>query len=211
MPEWAPFSCKVPKKNSSSLPSDCRDFSEVYHISHLSDAKRILEDGRIKGALIESNSRLRRSRLRVAWLSANEWGKGSPYGTIRFVFDWNSIRNGHKMYWVEAEESYVWPADRFLLSDHDPPKIEGIRKYNPYRAKGPVRCKRGSWYRRSDRVSHFLLEGDISLQLCKEINFVNHDEFKCVQHQDCCTEKAILPQQANLQIMAFVPPKVSIW
>ena len=162
MPEWTEYFCLTPKKKSEPLPANCLQFSEVYHVAHLSDAKRILVEGVIKGAPIEKDSRLRRSRTPVSWLSANTWRRGSKYGTVRFTFDWNTILAERKMYWVESLDDYCWPAFRFLLTENDPPKNKKIRLYDPRKDKGPVRRKRGCWYYQSNRTSHFLIEGDIS-------------------------------------------------
>lgn len=87
MPEWITHLCRVPRKNLSALPENCREFRAVYHITHLAEAKRILVDGKIRGSPIVEDSRLSRSRTPVCWLSANEWSPGSRYGTVRFTFD----------------------------------------------------------------------------------------------------------------------------
>lgn len=108
------------------------------------------------------------------------------------------------MYWVESEEDYCWPAFRFLLTQHDPPQHRKIRLYDPRKDKGPVRKKRGSWYYRCDRTSHFLIEGDLSIDLCTRVDFVDHVDGWCVRNGDWCPEKGRLSLQTNLRMMAFV-------
>src|SRR5262249_5847503 len=94
------------------------EITTVRHVTHLPAARRLIEDGRIKAGLVYDESRLNRSRISVAWLSANTWGNGSLYGTVEFQFSWADIieRNPH-IYWVEAITSYNPIAFRFLLSD----------------------------------------------------------------------------------------------
>lgn len=204
MPEWAEYFCKVPKKQSDDLPSNCVTFSEVSHIAHLREAKRILMDGRIICSPVDSGSRLSGTGTPVTWLSANTWGRGSVHGTVGFVFDWKDVLVGRKMYWVEVEDSYRWEAYRFLLTANEPPKHDEIRLYDPRKDKGPVRRRRGAWYRRSNEVSHFLVEGDLPLNLCKKIDFVSHLECKRMQGGVSCAEKGVLSQVANLRLMAFI-------
>lgn len=191
MPEWTEYCCKVPRKKSSPLPANCLPFSEIHHITHLSEAKRILEDGVIKGSPIREGSRLCRSRTPVSWLSANSWSRGSVYGTVRFTYDWNTILANRKVYWVESVDWYRWPAFRFLLTENDPPKNKRIKFYDPQENKGPVRSKRGSWYCRSDRTSHF-------------IDFVDHVDCKCLSYGDSCSEKGRLSQQTSPRMMAYI-------
>ena len=204
MPEWTDYLCEIPRKNSSSLPDNCDRLSEVHHITHLPEAKRILADATIKGAPIKGASRLCRSRTPISWLSANYWPKGSKYGTVRFTFDWDRILAGRKIYWMESVDDFSWPAFRFLLTKSDPPKDKKIKLYDPRKDKGPVRRKRGSWYYRSDRTSQFLVEGDVSVDLCKRIDFVDHFDGSCVQHGGSCSEKGRLSQQTRSRLMAYI-------
>ena len=61
-----------------------------------------------------------------------------------------------------------------------------------------------SWYWRCDRTSQFLVEGDLSIDLCKRIDFVDHVDRKCVHYGNSCVEKGMLSQQANPRIMAYI-------
>ena len=126
------------------------------------------------------------------------------YGTVRFTYDWNTILANRKMYWVESLDWFRWPAFRFLLTENDPPKHKKIKFYDPQENKGPVRSKRGSWYYRSDRTSHFLVEGDISIDQCTNIDFVDHVDGKCLRYGDYCSEKGRLAQQTNPRMMAYI-------
>ena len=126
------------------------------------------------------------------------------YGTVRFIYDWNTILANRKMYWVESVDWYRWPAFRFLLTENDPPKNKKIKFYDPQENKGPVRSKRGSWYYRSDRTSHFLVEGDVSIDQCAKIDFVDHVDGKCLSYGDSCSEEGRLSQQTSPRMMAYI-------
>ena len=117
-----------------------------------------------------------------------------------------SWRN-RKMYWVESVDLVrVGPLFVFFLTENDrhSTKNKRIKFYDPQENKGPVRSKRGSWYYRSDRTSHFLVEGDVSIDQCTKIDFVDHVDCKCLSYSDSCSEKGRLSQQTSPRMMAYV-------
>jgi hypothetical protein len=83
-------------------------------------ARRIIEDKRLKAGLVYDASKLNKSRISVAWVSANTWGLGSIYGTVEFEFAWSDLVAGQKIYWVEAM-NYRPTAYRLLLSKRSEP------------------------------------------------------------------------------------------
>src|SRR5689334_424834 len=98
-----------------NLDLERHELSTVRHIAHVPAARRIIEDGRIRAGLVYDESRLNKSRISVAWVSANSWALGSIYGTVEFQFSWADIVAGQNIYWVEAM-AYRPPAFRLLLS-----------------------------------------------------------------------------------------------
>jgi hypothetical protein len=102
--EWDRFKFEIGKGNSNELTT-------VRHVVHLPLARRIVEDGRIKAGLVYDESRLNKSRIGVAWVSANTWGPGSIYGTVEFQFAWADLVAGQKVYWVEAMNYIFGRAD----------------------------------------------------------------------------------------------------
>jgi hypothetical protein len=135
--EWARFKFEIGQENSA-------DLTTVRHIAHVQDARRIIEDGRLKAGLVYDESRLNRSRISVAWVSANTWALGSIYGTVEFQFAWADLVAGRNVYWVEAM-NYRPPAYRLLLSKRD---ISAglIKPYNPAKDEGPLRLSNGKYY-----------------------------------------------------------------
>jgi hypothetical protein len=93
-------------------------FSEVYHICHISDAIRIIEDKRIVSSLIWDESCLNNTRTLVSWVSPNKWDD-SLYGQIAFVFHWESLVKKKIFYWVESMRQYHPKAFRIMISDRD--------------------------------------------------------------------------------------------
>jgi hypothetical protein len=71
MSEWTPYKIGF----SASGVQNGRILKNVFHVVHASKACRILEDARLRASLIYDESRLKRSRISVTWLSANvgEW------------------------------------------------------------------------------------------------------------------------------------------
>lgn len=178
MPEWEKY--KVESWNE-------REFDVVYHVAHLPSAKRIVEDGRIKSGLIYDKSLLNRSRISVTWLSANTWDKGSLYGTVSFAFSWSDIIKDQKFYWVEAITEYNPTAFRILLSKRDLPS-KHVKPYDPERDDGPLRLRKGKWYRAGNLTSEFMLEEDLTLERSVELDFVSHNPQYCNLHGSACDE-----------------------
>ena len=118
MNEWTTYGINIPAR-SISVPADGLPLQAVHHVVHLPAARRILEDGCLRGGLIYDESKLKESRICVTWLSANTWATGSIYGNVQFAFPWrNQIRRRH-CYWVEAMTAYSPKAYRILLTDRD--------------------------------------------------------------------------------------------
>ena len=69
---------------------------------HIADARRIIEDNRVRARIVYDESQLNRSRTHVCWVSANTWAYGSIYGTVEFSFKWSDLVAGKQVYWVEA-------------------------------------------------------------------------------------------------------------
>ena len=115
MPEWYKYRCSV-TRDTTRASGSVAELSAVHHIVHLPMARRILEDCRIRAGLVYDESILNRSRIRVVWLSANDWYRGSFYGNVQFTFDWEDVVAEQDFYWVEAMTQYS-PHGISLLAD----------------------------------------------------------------------------------------------
>lgn len=103
-PEWEAYACGIPKKADDFSDGSCLELTEVHHVVHVPEARRILEDGWVKAGLVHDESRLKSSRMCVTWLSANTWVNGSIYGNVQFTFDWRRIVENRRVYWVRGDE-----------------------------------------------------------------------------------------------------------
>lgn len=166
-PEWEEY----------QAPDDSETLDEVYHIAHVSDALRIVEDERIRSSLVWDQSKLTNTRTCVSWVSANWWNNGSLYGNVVFVIKWSKLVSGRKLYWVEDVKKYRPPAYRILVTDKDHSSSPLVQFYDPATAKGPVVIRQdGTWsVNTGGFTSEFLIDGDIPLEDCIGIRFINHN------------------------------------
>lgn len=204
LPEWETYACGRPKKDAVFSDRSCWELTEVHHVVHVPEARRILEDGRIKAGLVHDESRLQCSRMCVTWLSANTWNQGSIYGNVQFTFDWNSIVMGKCIYWVEEMKSYRPPAYRLLLTDRNITRSDHVRVYDPKTDNGPLKQKGDMWYWNAKYTSEFMIEEDLLLNECKKMQFVNHNPEICQRNGSSCPYLGATANKASATVMAFI-------
>ena len=203
MTEWTHYRIGIPNGGASSS-DDGQLLETVYHVVHLPIARRILEDGHLRSGLVYDESRLRKSRICVTWLSANTWAPGSIYGNVQFAFPWNKqIRKRH-CYWVEAIPSYNPPAYRILLTDRDRSESRHVREYDPASDNGPLREHKGRWYWNGSYTSEFMLESDVSLKDCRGFDFISHHSSICRPNGRGCPDFETTSEKVGGQVMAFL-------
>jgi hypothetical protein len=133
--------------------------------------------------LIYDESRLNRSRISVAWVSANTWAHGSIYGTVEFQFDWTDILGNKGIYWVEAMP-YNPQAYRFLLTERSVAPRLAV-PYDPLVGDGPLLFSGGKWYWNAKFTSEFMIEEDLLLNRTTGLDFVNHHPNICRVSSSC--------------------------
>jgi hypothetical protein len=178
MIEWTDYRINFSASSNVLVPRG-QILEKIYHVVHVPTARRILEDSCLKAGLIYDESKLRKSRIAVTWLSANTWGPGSIYGNVQFAFPWADQVDGCRFYWVEAMTGYRPHAYRILLTDRDLSQSKNVQEYDPSSDKGPLRERGGVWYWNASYTSEFMVEGDIGLEHCTDIDFIGH-------HSDIC-------------------------
>jgi hypothetical protein len=82
------------------------EFEEVFHVTHLDIAIKILQDKKIRPSLIRDESILNSDRIEVNWLSPNHWPIGYRYGNVRFKFYFKELVEDRNIYWVEEMDAY---------------------------------------------------------------------------------------------------------
>lgn len=181
-------------------------FSEVYHICHISDAIRIIEDGRIVSSLIWDESCLNNTRTLVSWVSPNTWPRGSIYDHVSFVFDWADLSNNKKFYWVEAITKYNPDAYRILITDKDQNSSEIknlIVPFDPFIEGGPIQSKNGIWFRNDSYTAEFMIDSDLSVSNLMRIEFEDHNNRICKEN-GCCRDKDITKHYAGAILLASI-------
>jgi hypothetical protein len=186
MKEWEKYKIK------GDLDKAAAELNIVRHIAHVPTARRIIEDQKIKAGLVYDESRLNKSRISVVWLSANTWAFGSIYGTVEFQFDWNTLVEGRKVYWVEAMTGYNPTAYRFLFSSRDLAELGSrvVELYDPIKDDGPLRKSGGKWYWNADNLtSEFMIDSDLPLRNATGLNFVSHHPTICTIDGSACADR----------------------
>jgi hypothetical protein len=171
--EWKRYACDMPGAERGSRKAQCVVLTDVFHVAHVPDARRIIEDNRLRARIVYDESKLNRTRTYVCWVSANAWAPGSIYGTVEFSFKWLDVIEGKKVYWVEAMTQYSPPAYRFLLTRDD------HTDYDPKTEDGPLRKRGKEWYWNGDYCAEFMIEEDLPLDLCRTVNFLRHHPNLC--------------------------------
>ena len=198
--EWSRYKVGTPSTRPNWTNPDCSPLDTVYHICHVDEAFRDFEDGRIWASLVRDESRLRKTRACVSWVSSNLWNPGSIYGNIRFDFDWGELIDGRHFYWVEDMRMYSPPAYRILVTAADGSGM-GLTPYVPEKGDGPLfhDVKSGIWYRNGDFNGEFMIEGELPLEDCRKVGFEDHHA-KCRKRE--CAERNKKRGDAGAELLA---------
>lgn len=157
----------------------CTRLDALYHVAHLADAVRILEDLRIPARRVDDDSVLDSHRVSVVWTAPNRWpSTGSRYGTVEFAFDFARLVEGRRLYWVEGVERRRRGTCRLLVSGGD---VDGlpVRRYDPERTRGPLRLVDGQWFWRDDLELELMVHEDLPISSCDVVSVVAHHRQYC--------------------------------
>ncbi len=149
--------------------------AELFHISHFSDAKKIIEEKAVKTSAVQDHSTLRDRGVDVCWLAFKKF-KHSFYGSVKFVFDTDELFSGKDFYWIEYIE-YNPIAPRFLVC---PPNYDvgnlppNAQKLNIAEEGSPIRKVDTGWKFPFMFNCEFMLTDPVSLALCKRIETLRH-------------------------------------
>jgi hypothetical protein len=198
-PEWEEYCVGEPSTRSDWINVNCCPFETVYHVAHVFDAFRILEDRRLRSTLVTDESKLNQTRCSVTWLSPNTWNNGSHFGNIAFAFDWKELIRGKKFYWIGP---YRTNGFRMFVTDDEPPV--DLKEYRPGKDDGPLLHDIGSstWYWNGEKFGQFMFDGDLLLEECKTIKFVNHKDDSCKKSGRSCKEMGLLGHQAGAALLS---------
>lgn len=203
-PPWQKFRVGSPSKNPSWIEPDCQPLTSVAHVAHVPTALRIAEDGRLRADLVFDKSKLNTERIRVVWLSPNDWegAGGFRYGNTRFWFDWAKLVRGKRSYWVESI-AYGVEACRILLTKHD---YSGtLEAYDPATRGGPWwKAPSGEHYWNGRYCLEIMVEGDLQLGSATMVDFVKHHSHRCNINPHGCEYRGKRSSIAGAEFIAAV-------
>jgi hypothetical protein len=200
--EWQKYAVGEPSKKTNWTNPNCCTLETVHHICHVSDAFRMLEDGKIRSSLIWDESRLDNTRTCVSWLSPNHRSNGSLYGNVEFHFAWRDLIEDKNFFWVEAMEAYRPNAFRILITDKE--QVDSLEPYPVESATGPLLFDKTSdeWYWNGNLTGEFMLDEDLPLRRSTGIGFCNHHPNICRKDGSACNDFTLSANEAGAQLIA---------
>ena len=202
--EWRKYKVGEKSTKSNWTEPSCQPFSVVRHIAHIKDAIRIIEDRVIRSSLVWDESKLNNTRTCVSWVSPNTWAYGSIYGNISFEYLWNDLVKGKKLYWVEAFKKYNPPAYRILITDNDYSNSKLVIPYPIGDGSGPIYFDGNEWYRNGNYTGEFLIDQDLYVDSCYEIEFENHNRRICSKSGSGCCDIKLSKNKAGSRFLANI-------
>lgn len=177
---WSKYTVGEPSTQKNWTNQNCEPFSEIYHVTHLNTAIRIIEDQKVEAGLVYDESILNTERILVNWLSPNTWTNGSIYGNVSFCFDFDELINGKKCYWIEAIKQYSPTALRILVTKKNYDDNPLFQRYDPCAKDGPwwFDKKENTHYRNGLYTLEIMYEGNLRLDE-SQIKFVDHSDRWC--------------------------------
>lgn len=199
---WSRFAVGTPRTRRGLADPDCAPLVSVGHVAHVRAAFRIVEDGKLRPDLVFDESKLNTERIRVVWLSPNNWTNagGFRYGNVRFSFDWEGLVRGKRVYWVESI-AYRVAACRLLISDTN---YDGaLQLYDPRAERGPWWVSpSGKHYWNSKYCLEVMYDGDVPLERATGVDFVDHHPQYCNIDYRTCRDKGRSAMDAAGEFMA---------
>lgn len=208
-PPWQKFRVGTPSTRPNWTEPDCQPLTSVAHVAHVPVALRIVEDRRLRADLVFDKSRLNTERIRVVWLSPNDWGGagGFRYGNIRYHFDWDALIAGKRAFWVESI-AYGIEACRILLTDVN--YAGTLDVYDPAAGDGPWWLSpSGDHYWNGNYCLEVMVEGDLDLGRATEVDFVDHHENRCSIDYRTCPYRGTSRREGGARFLAALVSRQS--
>ena len=198
---WKKFAVGEPGTNPNFTPPECRPLPTVSHVSHVSTAIRIVEDRRLRADFVSDQSKLNTERIRVVWMSPNDWANGFRYGNVRFTFDWPGLLEGKRAYWVESI-AYGVEACRILVTDKDHSSM--LEPYDPSLADGPWSFSMSTGHRwNAKHCLEIMVEGDVPFTALRSVDFVKHHNSFCCVDPSACASRGVSADDAGAEFLAL--------
>lgn len=194
-----PVTFPPPKKG---FDNGCLELDEVTHVAHVTDAIRVIEDRRVRSSLVYDESCLNTKRTQVSWVSPKTWANGYIYGNVAFAFDWASLVEDKKVYWVEHRATTGQSICRFLITE-DSFTDHALTEYDYTKPHGPLYFddKSGTWYHNNNVTSEYMILADLPLVNCNAIRFVKHHPKWCNKSHSRCPELDLNDDKAGAEVL----------
>jgi hypothetical protein len=199
-PPWRKFAAGALSASTSE------PFSDIAHVTHIDLALNILRQQIIRPQLVYDESKLNTERILVCWLSPNYWHNGFRYGNIMFSFDVDDLVRDNRCYWVESMPSYSPTACRILVTPNTYPVSSGLIPYDPKSSSGPWRfdAAQKKHYRNQKYTLEIMYEGELPLDLCTRVRFVQHHDSYCCISPTTCPDRTKTAITAGAEFVAGV-------
>lgn len=199
---WTRYKVGRPSRRPNWTNADCSPLNTVGHIAHLGDAVRIVEDRMIRASLIWDESCLRKTRMCISWVSPNYWAQ-SLYGNVRFEFDWPSLIDGKRFYWVEAMTKYNPTAVRLLITTKNYDDSKYLVRFDPSVGDGPIYWDGTAWWWNGDNLTaELMIDDDLRLRDSKSIAFETHHTRIC--SKGGCSDQDLGADEAASRFIALL-------
>lgn len=174
-------------RQGTGFNNTCKRFDVVGHTTHVIQGPTIFADGQLSSNLVYDNSTLQTRRIKVVFVSPNDWNNGYRYGNIRFDFNWSQLWQGKHAYWVETA-LYRIHAPRILVTSRDLAldPYWGPRVYDPTIYGGPwwEDPATGIHYFNNDHCLELMIEEDLLLSNATACKVVSHHPSFCCLHRN---------------------------
>ncbi len=182
------------------------EISEVYHVTHINNSFNIFDSEVIKADFIRDESILKTNNIKVNWLSPNHWTIGYRYGNVRFKFDFLKLIHNKNIYFIETI-NYHPIAHRFLITK----KNYNFETINDFINRSPrheiFKNEKGNFSRRGNDNLEFMIEEDLNIEDCSNIDFVLHHNNRCCIDPRKCLDKGFHEFQARPLVLAYLLSK----
>lgn len=195
-------------KEDDFLDAECEEFTSVAHVTHVENALSILRRGSLRPQLVYDESKLRKRRILVVWLSPNYWHDGFRYGNVSFDYNFSDLVADKHFYWVEAiKHTPNSPtACRILITSVDRDSDKHVVEYDPFQQDGPWWWdrSRNKHFRNPRFTLEFMIESELEVSESREVDFVKHHEFQCCVDPNACLDRGYSPERGGALFVAGV-------
>jgi len=185
---------------------DYSEINTVYHVTHINNSFSIFDNGIINADIVRDESKLKLNRIKVTWLSPNHWTPGYRYGNVRFAYNFQDLIKDKNIYYIETMHKYNPIAHRFLVT-HKEYKFQLLEDFCKKHPKHEIFINSiGKLCQKGDTLE-LMLEDDLLVKQCNEIDFVLHHNKQCCIDPYNCKDRGFQDFKARPLVCAYLLSK----